>query len=121
MYTVEKTYFFEAGHVLKNHNSKCATPHGHSYQLTVILEGPTLQVEGHETNMLIEFSRISQVVEPLIKEKLDHKWLNDSLGVDTPTTEYVAKWIYDQLKPKLSLLKKVILQETPYSKVSYTA
>jgi len=119
MFTVEKTYFFEAGHVLKHHESKCAVPHGHSYKLTVVLEGTNLQESGSETNMLIEFSRVSQVVNPLIKEKLDHKWLNDSLGIDAPTTEYVARWIYGILKPQLPLLKRVELQETPYSKVSY--
>lgn len=119
MFELEKTFRFEAGHVLAHHDGKCKIPHGHSYVLTVRVRSPKLQTEGPKRNMVIDFQDISSIVKPLVKEKLDHCWLNDSLETDSPTVEYIALWIFNQLKEKIQGLHSVTLQETESCKVTY--
>jgi len=120
MFELEKTFSFEAAHVLTHHDGKCCRPHGHSYVLTVRLRGEKLIESGPKVNMLIDFNDIAVVVSPLIENFLDHHWINDTLGTDSPTAEYIAKWIYEYLEPKLPMLSAVILNETTTSKVTYT-
>lgn len=120
MFTLEKTYTFEAGHSLVHHDGKCRRPHGHSYILTVILSAQDLVDSGPKTNMVCDFDDISAVVKPMIKEFLDHHWLNDTLDTDSPTAEYICRWIYLYLKDKLPLLQSVSLNETATSKVTYS-
>ncbi|SCA58594.1 6-carboxy-5,6,7,8-tetrahydropterin synthase, partial [Chlamydiales bacterium SCGC AB-751-O23] len=104
---------------LKHHKGKCAIPHGHSYKLEVALKGDTLREKGEEKNMLMDFSFIAKAVKPLIEKYLDHKWLNDTLETDSPTAEFIAQWIYQQLSSKLPSLHKVTVWETKSCKVSY--
>jgi 6-pyruvoyltetrahydropterin/6-carboxytetrahydropterin synthase len=120
MFELEKTFHFEAGHVLSHHDGKCREPHGHSYVLTVHVRSPTLIPSGPKKNMVIDFQDINHIVRPLIKDSLDHKWLNDTLSSDSPTVEYIAKWIYDYLKPHLPGLYAISMYETATSKVTYT-
>lgn len=120
MFELEKTFTFEAGHVLKYHDGKCCRPHGHSYELTVKLRGDTLITEGPKQNMLTDFHDIDRVVEPMIDQYLDHRWLNDTLKTDSSTVEFISKWIYEYLEPHLPYLCAVTLNETPSSKVTYT-
>lgn len=119
MYQIEKTFHFEAGHVLTHHDGKCATPHGHSYVLTVYLRRATLNANGPKKNMVMDFQDINRIVKPMIFDYLDHKWLNTSLENDSTTAEFIAKWIFDHLKPKLPDLFAVSLYETANSKVYY--
>ncbi len=119
MFEIEKIFRFEAGHSLVHHDGKCKDPHGHSYQLIVHLTSPTLTAEGSKKNMVIDFSDISAVVKPMIDKYFDHKWMNESLGTDSPTVEYMAKWIFDYLIPHLPLLTAVTLYETATSKATY--
>lgn len=119
MYEIEKIFHFEAGHVLTHHDGKCRVPHGHSYALTVKLRFETLVSSGPKTNMGIDFQEISDIVKPMIEEFLDHRWLNDTLGTDSPTAELIAKWIYDYLAPKLPNLHAISLNETASSRVTY--
>jgi 6-pyruvoyltetrahydropterin/6-carboxytetrahydropterin synthase len=119
MFEIEKTFYFEAGHSLVHHDGKCRDPHGHSYVLTVILRADELISEGPKTNMVFDFIDFSAVVRPLIETHLDHKWLNDTLETDSPTAEFIAKWIYEKLEPKLSNLYAISLYETHTSKVTY--
>lgn len=120
MYELEKTFHFEAGHVLEYHDGKCREPHGHSYTLTVKIRSNTLIASGPKMNMVQDFSDISAIVKPMIEAHLDHKWLNDSLNTKTPTTEVIVKWIYDYLEPRLPLLYSICISETASSKVTYT-
>lgn len=119
MFYIEKTFSFEAGHVLTHHDGKCAEPHGHSYVLTVHLRSEELIAQGPKKNMLLDFQDICAIVKPMIVEYLDHQWLNKTLENDSPTAEFIAKWIFDHLKPKLSPLFAVTLFETATSKVYY--
>ena len=119
MFELEKTFHFEAGHVLVHHKGKCSMPHGHSYILTIQVRSNSLEKSGPKTNMVMDFDDISSQVKPMIFEYLDHKWLNDSLQSDSPTAEFIAKWIYDHLEAKIPGLYAVSLNETASSKVVY--
>lgn len=121
MYELEKSFIFEAGHVLKNHDGKCSRPHGHSYMVTVKLRGNDLVSSGPKQGMLRDFGDISTVVKPMIEEYFDHKWINDTLKTDFPTVEYIAKWIYDHLQPRIPQLYAITVQETNSSRVTYFA
>jgi len=119
MYELVKSFRFDAGHVLKRHEGKCARPHGHSYTLEVTLRSKELQSTGRATNMVMDFQDISHHVKPMIKEFFDHQWLNDTLETDSPTVEFLTKWIFDYLKPKMPFLHAITLYETPTSKSRY--
>ncbi len=118
-FEIEKTFRFEAGHSLVHHDGKCRNPHGHSYTFQVLLSADSLITSGPKTNMVIDFYDISTVVKPMIEEYLDHQWLNDTLKTDSSTAEFIAKWIYDYLKPRLSGLQAVTVWETVTAKVTY--
>ena len=69
--------------------------------------------------MVIDFFDIDSVVNPLIEKHLDHKWLNDSLATDSPSVEFIAKWIFDYLSPLLSGLHAIKVYETPTCSATY--
>lgn len=119
MYRLEKTFRFEASHQLMGHDGKCARLHGHSWIGKVVLEGEELAATGPKTGMLIDYGDISAAVKPLVEEYLDHWHLNDTLKTDHPTSEGVARWIYQQLKPILPNLVEVRIEETCTSAATY--
>ena len=104
-----KDYTFEAAHRLPNVplGHKCARLHGHSFQLSVTVRGPV----GEYTGWVLDFADISAVVDPLV-DQLDHYYLNDIPGLENPTSETIAKWIWHRIAPNLPLLSKVIVKET---------
>ena len=120
MFEVEKSFSFEAGHVLVHHNGRCAEPHGHSYVISVRLRAQDLIKDGPKKNMVFDFIEINEIVKPMIDEYFEHKWLNDTLETDSPTTEFISRWIYDYLVKKVPYLTAVTVQETATSKVTYT-
>lgn len=119
MFELEKIFLFEAGHVLKHHDGKCREPHGHSYTLIVNIKADRLHSSGPKTNMVIDFQDVSSIVKPMIEEYFDHKWLNDTLKCDSTTVEFISKWIFDFLEPKIPGLHAITVYETATSKVTY--
>lgn len=119
MFELEHSFQFEAGHMLAHHDGKCRNPHGHSYKLTVVIRSNDLISKGPKKNMVIDFSDIEAVVDPMIEKFLDHKWINDTLNSDSTTVEFIAKWIFEYLLPHLPGLYAVTLQETADAKVTY--
>ena len=79
----------------------------HSFQVSVFVEGPI----GKDTGWVIDFADFGAVVKPVIN-RLDHYYLNEIEGLENPTSEVLARWIWRQVKPKLWLLTKVIVKET---------
>jgi 6-pyruvoyltetrahydropterin/6-carboxytetrahydropterin synthase len=67
---------------------------------------------------VMDYADISKVFKP-IWEKLDHFYLNDVAGLENPTSENIAIWIWDRLKPKLPLLTEVAVAETCTAKCIY--
>jgi 6-pyruvoyltetrahydropterin/6-carboxytetrahydropterin synthase len=119
MFEVEKTYRFEAGHSLVHHDGRCKEPHGHSYILTIHLRRETLISSGPKTNMVMDFDDINKIVKPMIETYFDHRWLNDTLKIDSTTVEFMTKWIYDYLKPQLPDLWCISMNETASARAIY--
>lgn len=119
MFELEKKFTFEAGHVLSHHDGKCSRPHGHSYTLVVRVIGEKLIPHGPKTNMIVDFQDISHVVKPMIRDYFDHHWINETLQCDSPTCEFMAKWIYDYLIKYFPELTSITLYETASSIVTY--
>lgn len=119
MFELSKEFHFEAGHCMTYHDGKCREPHGHSYILVVHLTGENLIETGCKKNMLVDFHDISAIVKPMIEKYFDHKWLNNTLDSDSPSVEFMARWIFEYLVPFIPLLSAITLHETSTSKVTY--
>jgi 6-pyruvoyltetrahydropterin/6-carboxytetrahydropterin synthase len=106
---VFKDFTFEAAHRLPNVPSdhKCARLHGHSFRARVTVEGPI----GEHSGWVVDFAEISKACEPL-RLALDHRYLNDIEGLENPTSEVIARWMWHRLAPLLPGLAAVAVQET---------
>ena len=106
---VFKVFTFEAAHRLPNvpADHKCARLHGHSFRAEVHVIGPLVQPE----DWVIDFADIKELITPLAAQ-LDHHYLNDIEGLSNPTSENIAKWIWERLHPQLPNLKEILVQET---------
>jgi len=118
-FELEKSFRFEAGHVIVHHDGKCRNPHGHSYMLSVVLRSSSLIPSGPKANMVMDFNDLSNIVMPMVDQYLDHQWLNDTLNCESPTVEFIAKWIFEYLEPFLPSLHAITIHETHSSKVTY--
>lgn len=113
---ISKTFHLEAAHRLPNvpAGHKCARLHGHSFRVEVHVSGP---LDPH-LGWVMDFADIKSAFAPLF-EQLDHHYLNDVPGLDNPTSENLARWIWDRLKPGLPLLARIVVHETCTSACSY--
>ena len=111
-----KQFHFEAAHHLPTFppEHKCRRLHGHSFRFDVVVEGTVDPAKGY----LIDYGDISRAAEPLVR-RLDHYYLNEIEGLGNPTSEMIAKWIWDRLKPELSELTAVVVYETCTSSCEY--
>ncbi len=111
-----KTFTFEAAHQLPRvpPGHKCARLHGHSYTVELRVEGAV----GDETGWVIDFGDIAAAFAPLRKE-LDHRVLNEIDGLDNPTSENLAAWIWERVAPRLPGLCGVVVRETATSGCLY--
>jgi len=116
---LEKEFRFEASHVLPHHDGKCSRLHGHSWKGRLICRGDQLENSGPKQGMLVDFSDMAAAIKPLLDAKLDHFHLNESIPMESPTSEAVAQWIYKQVKPKLPSLSAVVIEETCTSRCTY--
>ena len=111
-----KVFTLEAAHRLPHvpAGHKCARLHGHSFRVEIHVSG---DVEPH-TGWVMDFAEIKAAFKPLY-EQLDHHYLNDIDGLDNPTSERLAAWIGERLKPALPLLSEVVVHETCTSGCRY--
>lgn len=111
---LRKDFTFDSAHFLTNYHGKCEVLHGHTYHLSVTLEGET----DHQ-GMVLDFLVLKEIVQKYILSKIDHSLLNDLCK--NPTTENIAKWIFITLDPILKTdrysLYEVLLSETETSHV----
>ena len=110
---VRRRFEFEAAHRLPNHSGKCKELHGHSYKLFVKVERAVDEASG----MVIDFSDLKTIVAAAVVARLDHVYVNDL--IDNPTAERMALWVWTELKPRLSGLLEIELQETSNCSVIY--
>lgn len=104
-----KIFTIEAAHRLPNvpEGHKCARLHGHSFRIEVRVSG---EVDPH-SGWVMDFADLKAVFEPLYRQ-LDHHYLNEIPGLENPTSERLAAWIWERLKPQLPLLSEVVVHET---------
>lgn len=112
-----KVFSFEAAHSLPNvpEGHKCARLHGHSFQVEVHVSGSV----GDDSGWVMDFADLKAVVKPVISQ-LDHYYLNDIQGLDNPTSENIARWLWQKLETELAGLSKLVVRETCTSGCVYT-
>lgn len=111
-----REFTFESAHRLPNvpEGHKCARLHGHSYRLTVTVAGAI----DPELGWVMDFGDLKEVVQPLVAT-LDHHTLNEIQGLQNPTSENLAAWIWDRLAPEVEGLRSVSIRETSNSGCNY--
>jgi 6-pyruvoyltetrahydropterin/6-carboxytetrahydropterin synthase len=111
-----RRYRFEAAHRLPTVpvDHRCARIHGHTYDLEIVVRGP---LDAH-TGWVVDYEKIDEAVEPLVAQ-LDHRCLNDIEGLENPTSEHVARWLWDRLENPLGGLFAVTIAENPDSACTY--
>ncbi|MEX0777260.1 MAG: 6-carboxytetrahydropterin synthase QueD [Phycisphaeraceae bacterium] len=111
-----KTFRFEAAHWLPTfpESHKCRRLHGHSFYFDVVIRGEVDQAKGY----LQDFGELKQAVQPLM-DQLDHRLLNDIAGLENPTAEMLATWLFERIKPNLPLLEAVRVRETCTTEAEY--
>jgi 6-pyruvoyltetrahydropterin/6-carboxytetrahydropterin synthase len=104
-----KKVTFEAAHRLPNAPAghKCARLHGHSFRVDIHVSGPV----DDRTGWVMDFGDVKKAFAPLY-DQLDHRYLNEIPGLENPTSENIARWIWRKLKPALPALNRIVVHET---------
>jgi len=106
---IYKRFSIEAAHKLPNvpDGHKCGRLHGHSFQVSVYLAGEP----GADSGWIMDFADLKEVFKPVF-DTLDHHYLNDIAGLENPTSENLARWVWEHLKPDLPELSAIEICET---------
>jgi 6-pyruvoyltetrahydropterin/6-carboxytetrahydropterin synthase len=119
VFTLRKRFSFEAAHRLPLHDGKCRSLHGHSWIGWVEVRGTSLIEGGSEDGMLIDFGRLSSHLTPMVEQYLDHQYLNETLPLASPTSEAIARWVFDHLGANGLNANAVTIEETCTSACTY--
>jgi 6-pyruvoyltetrahydropterin/6-carboxytetrahydropterin synthase len=113
---ISQSFIFEAAHRLPQvpETHRCHRIHGHSYRAELRLEGPV----DPTTGFVVDFFDVEAAFSPLL-ESLDHQYLNEVEGLENPTAENIAIWIWDRVKPVLPQIVSVAVYETPLCYAEY--
>lgn len=111
-----KEFRFEAAHRLPNvpEGHKCRRLHGHSFRVEIHASGPVREPQG----WVMDFADIAEAFHP-IHAVLDHNYLNDVPGLENPTSENLARWIWVRMKEIIPSLAQVTVFETCESRCEY--
>ena len=111
-----RDFTFEAAHLLPKApvGHKCRRLHGHSFRVEVAVEGEV----DPATGWLLDYGEIKRLIEPL-RAQLDHYYLNEVKGLENATSENLARWIWDRLRPSLTSLVKITVHETCEARCEY--
>ena len=112
-----KEFGFEAAHRLPHvpPEHKCFRMHGHSYRIEVQIAGEVDPRMG----WLVDFGEIVAQVEPVLRQELDHRVLNDVPGLENPTSEVLAAWLWRRLGPIVPHLVAITVHETCTARCTY--
>jgi 6-pyruvoyltetrahydropterin/6-carboxytetrahydropterin synthase len=107
---------FEAAHRLPRvpPAHKCARLHGHSFRIELAVDGPV----NEESGWFIDFQQLFDAWKPLY-DQLDHRFLNEVPGLENPTSELLARWVWERIRPTLPQLVRVTVFETCESRCEY--
>ncbi len=111
-----KEFGFEAAHRLPNvpEGHKCARLHGHSFRVEVRVRGEL----DPQLGWVMDFAELKAAVKPVI-DQLDHYYLNEIPGLENPTSEVLARWLWARLQPDLPTLTRIVVRETCTSGCTY--
>jgi 6-pyruvoyltetrahydropterin/6-carboxytetrahydropterin synthase len=113
---VVKDFSFEAAHFLPNvpEGHKCRRIHGHSFRGEIAVRGPI----DARLGWVVDFADLKRAVDPIVSE-LDHYLLNDIAGLENPTSELLAIWIWKRVATHVANLHRVTIEETCSSRCHY--
>ena len=113
---ITQAFTFEAAHRLPYvpETHRCYRMHGHSYRVELRLEGAI----DPRTGFVVDFFDVEAAFAPLLA-RLDHHCLNEVEGLENPTAEHIASWIWERARPALPQLAAVCVYETPYCWAEY--
>ena len=113
---LRRTFQFEAAHRLTRvaPTHKCARLHGHSFVVEIVVDGPV----DPDLGWVMDYADIKAAFAPLYRQ-LDHNYLNELPGRENPTSERLAEWIWERLRPSLPLLTEVVVAETCTARCVY--
>ena len=111
-----REFTFEAAHRLPNvpDGHKCGRLHGHSFRVELVCVGDI----DPQSGWLVDFGEVKEKFAPLL-DRLDHHYLNEIEGLENPTSENLAKWIWARLKPALPSLNQINVAETCTARCEY--
>ena len=118
-WSLSKTFRFEASHQLEGHDGKCARLHGHSWSATVTVRSSQLEESGPKSGMVIDYGELKELVSPVVERHLDHHHLNQTLQTERPTSEFIARWLFERLEHVVPQLHSVAVEETCTSRCEY--
>jgi len=84
--------------------------------MTIVVRGEL----GTQTGWVVDYGDMKKALTPII-DQLDHRYLNDIPGLENPTSEVIARWVYERLKEPLPLLHQIIINETCTTECRYPA
>ncbi len=115
--TLTKEFRFEAAHTLPSlpEGHKCRNVHGHSFRVTVSIKGDV----DPKIGWVYDHKKISHAMTPLI-DMLDHSYMNDIEGLESPTIELMAGWFWKKIEDQLPGLCEICIYETPTAWCSFT-
>lgn len=138
MYKLITETEFDSAHFLKGYPGKCANIHGHRWRVVCEIAGETLQTEGPEQGMLIDFSTLKKALKGLA-DTLDHQLIYEDGALKpgtlaaleeegfalmalpfTPTAENIAKYLYDAMALQGFPVSCLTVYETPNNAAAYT-
>ncbi|MEB3287442.1 MAG: 6-carboxytetrahydropterin synthase [Vampirovibrionales bacterium] len=116
MFEIMVEKHFAAAHHLLNYRGKCENPHGHNYVVQIFAQKNTLD----KANIAFDFSLLKGELKKVVND-LDHRDLNEfsDFNGESPSAEYIARYVYQRIKPVITELTKVTVFETPTQSATY--
>jgi len=113
---ITKSFTLDAAHWLPNvpEGHKCGRLHGHTYKIIISVEGDVTP----DTGWIVDYNEIKAAFEPLLAE-MDHFCLNEIPGLENPTAEVMAEWIFKKIRKTLPQVSDITVCETPTTEAIY--
>lgn len=100
-FEITKRFTFEAAHKLPNHDGKCKRLHGHSWRGELCIGARTPAHSGAKAGMVMDYGDLKAVMTPILDRFLDHHYLNETLAMENPTSEAIARWLCGLVQERL--------------------
>ena len=116
MYEIKTQAFFSAAHHLLNYEGECENQHGHNWLVEAYVKGEALD----KSNILVDYKVLKKELKSVL-DLLDHKDINELPEFEgiSPSSEHIARFLYQKIKEEISNVYKVNVWETTTSRASY--